>query len=165
MRNCCARAWSRWRVHRQLISHPNRWLVVRALAFALGAPVLMRLSFPRVNRFIERRRVAAMNRSPGAPSVNEIISCVDAALAVGRPLVRAGCLTRGLTRYYFLRQAGVEVRLCFGARLRHGELTTEAGHCWLETGGLPFLERSDPYRYSFPLCSLPLSGPKPPAPG
>jgi hypothetical protein len=67
-------------------------------------------------------------------------------LDVGRPLVRRGCLTRGLTLYYCLRRAGVSVALCFGM----GQTSTGDGfdgHCWLELDGKPYLEARDPRSY------------------
>ncbi len=60
----------------------------------------------------------------------------------GRPLVRPGCLTRGITGYYILRRAGLDVALCFGVGLVPG--TEVAGHCWLVLDGEPVLETADP---------------------
>jgi len=63
------------------------------------------------------------------------------AIREGRPLVRPGCLTRGLTRYYFFRRDGMDVSLCFGM----GQVKEEfAGHCWLVKDGVPFMETRDP---------------------
>ena len=59
----------------------------------------------------------------------------------GRPVVRPGCLTRGVTLYYGLRREGLDVALCFGVGSPEGEM---AGHCWLEMDGLPLLEGTDP---------------------
>jgi hypothetical protein len=50
-------------------------------------------------------------------------------------------LTRGLTRYFFLRRAGLDVVLCFGMG-RHD--TEVLAHCWLVKNGEPFLEAEDP---------------------
>ena len=60
----------------------------------------------------------------------------------GRPLVRPGCLTRGITGYYILRRAGLDVALCFGVGLVPG--TEVAGHCWLVLDGEPVLETAEP---------------------
>ena len=59
----------------------------------------------------------------------------------GHPLVRPGCLTRGVTLYYALRRAGDDVSLCFGVGEDGGQT---AGHCWLDKAGRPLLERVDP---------------------
>ena len=66
---------------------------------------------------------------------------VDAVIRRGQPLVRPGCLTRGVTLYYALRRAGDDVSLCFGVGFDGGETT---GHCWLDKDGEPLLERADP---------------------
>lgn len=60
----------------------------------------------------------------------------------GGPLVRPGCLTRGITGYYLLRRAGLDVALCFGIGPRHSAGVT--GHCWIVLDGEPVLEAVDP---------------------
>ncbi len=66
---------------------------------------------------------------------------VDAIIRRGQPVVRPGCLTRGITLYYALRRAGVDVALCFGVGSDEGAV---AGHCWLDLDGRPLLERAEP---------------------
>jgi len=66
---------------------------------------------------------------------------VDAIIRRGRPVVRPGCLTRGVTLYYALRREGDDVSLCFGVGADQGR---PAGHCWLDKAGEPLLERVDP---------------------
>lgn len=106
-------------------------LFLRVFAFAVLVPFLLRLKLSRLGSLLEPRSIA-----PG--SVEQIAAYVEMAIHSGRPLVRGGCLTRGLTRYYFLRQAGIDVSLCFGVT------QAGAGHCWLEKDGDPFLEPGDP---------------------
>lgn len=137
---------------RQVGSSGLWWLFLRVVSFSAAVPVLMRLKLPLLDRLLERRFASATAAGGDANGPEEIVRCVDSALAVGAPLVRPGCLTRGLTLYYFLRRAGLEVTLCFGVRWRNGEI---AGHCWLEKGGEPFLERGSPERYAVPIYSLP----------
>jgi Transglutaminase-like superfamily len=84
------------------------------------------------------------------PATSDIIDLtiryVDGVRALGRPIVDQGCLTRGLTLYYFLRRAGLDVVLCFGIDYENGAL---AGHCWLVRDGEPFLEPgTPPHRYT-----------------
>jgi hypothetical protein len=67
---------------------------------------------------------------------------VDAIIRRGHPLVRPGCLTRGITLYYALRRVGLDVALCFGVGPDEGAM---AGHCWLVLDGRPLLERVDPH--------------------
>ena len=57
-------------------------------------------------------------------------------------MVRPGCLTRGITGYYTLRRAGLDVALCFGVGLADGPAVT--GYCWLLLDGEPVLEAADP---------------------
>jgi hypothetical protein len=66
---------------------------------------------------------------------------IDRWLRAGWPLVRRGCLTRGLTRYRFLREAGFDVSLRFGIGEVNGRFE---GHCWLVHDERPFLEKQDP---------------------
>lgn len=121
----------------------------------MAVPGLMRLRLPVLNSLMERRIASAMAAGGDSNSPAEIVRCVESAIAVGSPFVRSGCLIRCLTLYYFLRRTGLAVTLCFGARLRNGQLTPEPGHCWLEKGGKPFLERGNPYDYSVTILTLP----------
>ena len=155
----------KWVALRQLRSPGRGWYSLRVACFAAAVPVLMRLKLPVLHRLLERRIATAVRAESDSHGPGEILRCVESALAVGRPLVRPGCLTRGLTLYYFLRRAGVDVTLRFGARCRNGELMQAAGHCWLEQGGEPFLERGNPYRYCVPIYTLPATHPQPASPG
>jgi hypothetical protein len=113
-------------------------LFLRVFAFAAAVPYLLRLKLSTVARALEP------GRDPSAvheDRVRKIAGYVEIAIRHGRPFVRPGCLTRGLTRYYFLRRAGMNVALCFGM----GRLENQfIGHCWLVNNGEPFLEVEDP---------------------
>jgi hypothetical protein len=76
-----------------------------------------------------------------AAELSEFAESVDRALQRAPRVVRRGCLTRGITLYYFLRRAGADVSLAFGMST-NGE--PFVGHCWLVEAGEPFLERKDP---------------------
>ena len=113
-------------------------LFLRVFAFAAAVPYLLRLKPSRVARALEPGRDPSTVQED---SVAKIAAYVEIAIRHGRPFVRPGCLTRGLTRYYFLRRAGMDVALCFGM----GRLDKEfIGHCWLVNNGEPFLEVEDP---------------------
>jgi hypothetical protein len=131
------------------------WLFLRVLCFAAAVPLLMRLRLPVLDRWLEGRIGSARARGWDRTAPDDALQCLEAARLLGWPLVRPGCLTRGLTLYYFLRRAGMDITLCFGARVRDGELTQEVGHCWLEQGGKPMLERLDPYASFVTIYSLP----------
>jgi hypothetical protein len=98
----------------------------------------MRLKLPRLRLLLEPRNPIAVAEPA---TVRQIATYVEYVLMAARPLVRPGCLTRGLTLYYFLRRAGLDVHLCFGI----GKVDEEfVGHCWLLKDGQPFMEARDP---------------------
>lgn len=114
-------------------------LLIVVGAFAATVPLMMRLPLPRLSALLTpsaRRRVPA-----SAADVERLERIIDLAPRVARPLVRPGCLTRGVTLFWFLRRAGVDVELSFGLDAQDG--ATE-GHCWLSLDDEPFLERVDP---------------------
>jgi hypothetical protein len=113
-------------------------LFARVAGVATLVPLLYRLRLSAVQRLLHA--LPAGGRASEA-AAQRIVDMVRLAQAVGRPLVRPGCLVRATTLYYFLRRAGCKVHLCFGTGLPLGEF---AGHCWLERDDEPFLERRDP---------------------
>jgi hypothetical protein len=112
-------------------------LAARVFAFAVAVPLITRLSLARQVSILEPRREPAFDPARAA----WLVENVDRVLSRGRPLVRPGCLPRGLTHYYFLRRAGVDVTLQYGLGQPIGETD---GHCWLVRDGEPWLERADP---------------------
>jgi hypothetical protein len=113
------------------------FLFFQVLLFAAAVPFLLRLKLSRVETLLEPRIPSSTDRD----RLEEITGYVETAIRVGRPLVRPGCLTRGVTRYYFFRRDGLDVSLCFGM----GQIKEEfVGHCWLVKDGVPFMEARDP---------------------
>lgn len=127
------------------------WLVARALAFAGCAPLLWRMPLPALAAWLERR-IASAPLTGGPDQAAETLRCVTQALDWAAPAGRGRCLVRGLTYYYFLRRAGMDVRLCFGAGWQGDRFR---GHCWLIKEGAPFLEGSDPSLAYTPMFSWP----------
>jgi hypothetical protein len=120
--------------------NPGGWLLpVRVLLFGLCAPVLVRRGPERMAALLER----ASSEPPSTdPRMAEALARrVDRCLRAGWPLVRRGCLTRGVTLYRFLRRAGFDVSLRFGIGEVNGRLE---GHCWLVHDNRPLLEKRDP---------------------
>jgi hypothetical protein len=124
------------------------FLFFQILFFAASVPLLLRFKLSRVGALLEPRSSSRAERD----RVGQIAECVEMAIRKGRPLVRPGCLTRGITRYYFFRRDGMDVSLCFGMGQVDGK---DVGHCWLVKDGVPFLETRDPrplysemYRFS-----------------
>lgn len=133
----------------ELHSPGEVWLFLRILAFSAAVPLLMRMPILKLGRWLEPK---ALVPEADPQEVARIIDYADRAIRVGRPLVRSSCLTRGLTLYTFLRRAGLDVRLCFGAGRTDQPFTA---HCWLVKDGRPFLEKAEPESQFTPMFSLP----------
>ena len=131
------------------------WLFLRVLTFATAVPLLFNLRLSVLSRVLERRIRSARRRRLDSINSNQIIRCVEIVRAVGWPLVRPQCLIRAVTLYYFLRCAGMDLNLCFGAARKEGRLVEAAGHCWLVKDGEPFLEERDPRASFLPIYCLP----------
>ena len=121
-------------------------------SFAAAVPLLMRLPLPRIASLLTRP--PGRREAPSADEIERLERMVALAPRVGRPFVRTGCLTRGVTLFWFLRRAGLDVELRFG--LEVGGVEASDGHCWLALENQPFLERVDPRPrfaelYRFPL--------------
>jgi hypothetical protein len=140
---------------RALLRDPRQLLrALPILAIAALVPLLMRLPLRRLEALIEPRRPP---ERPDAARQAWLERHVDDILAAGHPVVRPGCLTRGVTHYFFLRRAGVDLQLQFGIGRPQGR---DEGHCWLVRNGKPYLERVDPRpvfisTYAIPAASQP----------
>ena len=135
---------------RRLRNPAEALLSLRIAAFAVVVPLLMRLRLSSLERVLEPR---GPKRSASPERVTALAERIDWVLRRGRPLVRPGCLTRGVTLYYFLRRAGADVTLVFG--MGKPEDASFAGHCWLVKDGEPFLEREDPRPHFPEITSIP----------
>ena len=127
-------------------------LFTYVVVFASCVPILMRLPLPWLARVVTR---APRRRRVSAQEVDRLAEFVSLAPVVASPAVRNGCLTRGITLYWFLRRAGMPVELRFGL----DPASTSAGadgHCWLTLDGAPFLERVDPRDHFSELYCFPL---------
>jgi hypothetical protein len=148
------RGAERVRALRRLHGAREALLLAGVLVAAPLVPALMRLPLPKVDRILKRVRGA---RAPEQLSDERVAAVVDAAQQFAHPVVRRGCLTRGVSLFVLLRErAGHEdLRLCFGIG---GPADDFYGHCWLEHHGEPHLEKEDP-RERFPAqFALPLPG-------
>jgi Transglutaminase-like superfamily len=138
------------RAFRRLCRLRNALLLVRISVFAALVPLLTRLAPPRLDDLLAPRRT---HDTLDPDVAQRIVRYVDLVLALGRPIVRPSCMTRGLTLYYFLSPGVAGLALCFGVANLDGKV---AGHCWLSRNGEPFLEPQDPRGrftelYRFPL--------------
>jgi Transglutaminase-like superfamily len=115
-------------------------LFLRIFLFAAVVPLLMRLRITKLADVLEPGSEPQVTEPEQARKISDY---TQRAISMGKPLVRPGCLTLGLTRYYFLRRAGLDVELLFGmGRVREGNGLE--GHCWLVRDGEPYLENVDP---------------------
>lgn len=112
--------------------------LLEAAAVAVAAPLLARLSLERLQRCLEPPPRSSRRPADPGQVIERAGRRVGRLIRWGRPLVRPGCLTRGMTGYYVLRRAGLDVALCFG--IGPGAV----GHCWLVLDGEPVLEPAGP---------------------
>ena len=143
----------------QLRSPDQWWLFLRVFAFATAVPLLFTLRISVLSRLLERRTRSAPRQAGNPDKSERIIRCMEIVRGVGGPLVRPQCLVRAVALYYFLRRAGIDVTLCFGAAWKEGQLFEAAGHCWLIKDDEPFLEERDPRASFLPIYWLPGSRP------
>lgn len=116
-------------------------LFLETFCVALAVPLLMRLPLPRIEALLEWSAAGAAAGRRADPDA--LCAKVLEMLQTTQPIVRRGCLTRGVTLYYALRRAGVDVSLAFGmGAASRGDGFD--GHCWLVRDGEPYLERRDP---------------------
>jgi hypothetical protein len=124
------------------------FFALRVLSFAAAVPLLLRVvKLPHLGDRLEPDDppLPPISRTPprDPAEVDRLIRRIDLLIRLGWPVVRRGCLVRGITRYRFLREAGVEATLCFGiGRLPGQESFT--GHCWLEMDGRALAEPREP---------------------
>ena len=121
-------------------------LPLRVISFGLTVPFLLRGSLEKLAARLEGTTAKMAKTIRYEPrTAEELARRVDVWLRAGWPLVRRGCLTRGITQLWFLRRAGFPVSLRFGigdgVEKNAGRIE---GHCWLVLDGEPFAEKQDP---------------------
>jgi hypothetical protein len=126
-------------------------LFAHLASFAATVPLLMRLPLQRWAKLLTR---PPRQRAVSPAEIERLDRLITLAPRVGRPLVRTGCLTRGVTLFWFLRRAGLNVELRFG--VDPADADEADGHCWLALDGEPYLERVDPRPRFTELYRLPL---------
>jgi hypothetical protein len=141
----------RLRAFREVHDVTELLLLVRLGAFAATVPWLMRLPLTRLSTLLNRPAAAG---HPAASEIERLDRLVSLAPRIAYPLVRSGCLTRGVTLFWFLRRAGLDVELAFGLDARQDPAID--GHCWLTLAGEPYLEKLDPRSRFAELYRIPL---------
>ena len=144
-----SKVYRRVRVIKGLLKPDYGFLYLRIFCFVLATPMLLRMRLPQLRTLFKPKKTHA---SVDQAKIEYIITSVDTILQIGWPVINKLCYPRGLTLYYFLNRAGLNVGLYFGAEKSQDDLT---GHCWLVKDGEPFSEPEDPrthYKeiYQFP---------------
>ena len=111
---------------------PGVLLQAKAVAVALGSPLIARLPPRRLERVLQLGNDGG-EPDPAAPAAAE------RALDVTARLIRHTCYTRGITRYLLLRGGRTGLSLVFGV-----DAASREGHCWLVLDGRPYLENENP---------------------
>jgi hypothetical protein len=131
-------------------------LPLRVISFALAVPFLLRGKLERLAARLEGATAKTVRYEPR--TAEELARRVDVWLRAGWPLVRRGCLTRGLTQLWFLRRAGFPVSLRFGIGDCGKNTDRIEGHCWLVLDGEPFAEKRDPRLFYTETWRIPQEG-------
>lgn len=132
-----AKIRGRLAILRKLERPRNYGLLLSIFGLALVTPWVMHLRLPWVAKQLTP---PARSSSPTQQQIDQVLTYTDAVIRTFRPLIQDRCLTRGLTRYYFLRRIGLPVELHFGAGYVDN---TFEGHCWLVKDGQAFAEAND----------------------
>ena len=134
----------------QLSRHERGSLVRGLWCLPLLALALRFYGWRRCRQWLEQRA----GRLP-AVVVDELAYAQQTARIVhlaGRySVVKARCLPQSLLLWYWLRQAGLDSELCFGAHKAAG--TLEA-HAWVEYQGVPLAEAVNVRQYSVPFTPV-----------
>ncbi len=86
-------------------------------------------------------------KRPDAKTEKVTRNLADLAVLLHRRSPLGLCLRRSLTRYYFLRRAGLPLHVHFGARIINGKPDREiTGHAWLTLDGKPYHEPGKNWR-------------------
>lgn len=126
---------------RALSKTEARSLLRRMVAFSRALPARFNQPLPQM--------MARLTPPPADPllSPDEIRRLADAVAAWHWRSPLGICLRRSLLRYYFLHEAGLPVRIVFGARLKpEAEGGGIGGHAWLTLAGEPYHERPGDYQ-------------------
>lgn len=99
---------------------------------------------------------AGPNPGAGQLPTSTIRRLADLAALLDRRSPLGVCLRRSLTRYHYLRRAGVPVVVQFGARFVSGRPDREiTGHAWLTLDGRPYFEDGENYQGFTVMLSYP----------
>lgn len=128
------------------------FLTLRIAIFMSAVPLLMRLPLRRLQSLVEPSPIPAKIDLAAA---EKILRDTERMVRLTARINPRRCLARGLTLYFFLRRAGLDLSLVFGAGTVRNAF---AGHCWLERNGEPYLEATDPRPFFTPMYRFSRAG-------
>ena len=124
-----------------MISAQRRALFREMRAFARGLPATLKSPLP-----VAMQRITPSPHSPGE-SEDAVRDLADLTALLDLRSSLGLCLRRSLTRYHFLRRAGVPVVVRFGAKFVDGKPDREiTAHAWLTLDGNPYHEADENWR-------------------
>lgn len=120
----------------------HRALFRKMRAFERGLPAALKRPLPEALRSITPPSSESLNLGEAA-----VRRLADLAALLDRRSPLGLCLRRSLTRYHFLRQAGLPVAVQFGAKFVQGQPDRSlTGHAWLSLDGRPYHEADENWR-------------------
>ncbi len=124
-----------------MISARRRALFREMRDFARNLPAVLKSPLP-----VAMQQITPMPHPPGG-SEDAVRVLADLTALLDRRSPLGLCLRRSLTRYHFLRRAGVPVVMRFGAKFVGGKPDREiTGHAWLTLDGHPYHEMDENWR-------------------
>ena len=129
-----------------LVSRQQRQLLGQMRAFCRHLPGHLQQPLPQA---MQQLTTNGRDHRPLPLSENSIRNLADLAILLERRSPLGICLRRSLTRYYYLRPAGVPVTVHFGAKLipnKSAQTTADkslTGHAWLTLNGRPYHEADE----------------------
>lgn len=139
MKSCWSRPREVISALRSLHGFTERRIFLTVVLMAPWLRLVMRLPLSSVSTVMIRPVGGGGSGRTIAPA--RVAEIVALAQRTGYPIVRRGCLTRGLSLLWLLRRRGIDVTLAFGIG---GPKDEDQGHCWLVRDGEPYLEREEP---------------------
>ncbi len=134
--------WLAFRTLPGLIANSRRRALLREMrGFSRSLPAELKAPLPAA---LQRITPAAQSTSEAERNIRQL---ADVAALLDRRSPLGLCLRRSLTRYQFLRRAGVPVVVHFGAKFVDGKPDREiTGHAWLTLDGQPYHESDENWR-------------------
>ena len=133
-----------------LLSSRRRALFRKMRAFARNLPAELKAPLPVALRRFTPDSGARPELEPTIRRLADLAALLDRRSPLGL------CLRRSLTRYHFLRRAGVPVVVRFGARFVNGKPDREiTGHAWLTLNGQVYHEDGENWRGFTVMLSFP----------